>query len=296
MAGYFKRLARQSGLLSGAQAPARAPLETPDIREIHEERTVGATVSPADAAQSSLTAAAIHDARAASPNRAAMRPRDGASGAAAASPIVADAASAPPFSAQRDIGDPAVIASTPKADSVGAGDRLSPGFAQPVPAGSMDSARSAPSADLAGITIASDENSARNSARAEASPAVPSKRRSARPPPAAASLASPPAPPDPEPFNAPGAAAGSAPRLSAIAAEFYRAPPATVSSPAPPSAPRTREVGVKVHIGKINIEIHAPLRPAPAPLITAPAPPAAIPAAAAEPVFSAYRHYLRADR
>jgi hypothetical protein len=68
------------------------------------------------------------------------------------------------------------------------------------------------------------------------------------------------------------------------------------SAPRASSAPRARDHGVKVHIGKINVEIRAPaprpIAPPPviAPSVVAPAP------ASAEPAFSAYRHYLRGAR
>jgi hypothetical protein len=57
--------------------------------------------------------------------------------------------------------------------------------------------------------------------------------------------------------------------------------------------PGAREGGVKVHIGKISVEIHAPAaKRAPVPLFTAPAQRPELPARAETP-FSAYRHYLR---
>jgi len=308
VAGYLKRLARQSGLVPGPGI--RPPAASADILEVHEEHIVGTGgLVPADT-HTDHPAAAFDDPTAAAPlpgRQSSLAPAvpvvsfssssaDTAGAVARRShparahaddlpaPAATPAEPARPASERTAVFEPpsaapARAAPAARADRVAAGPtRMTRGFAGPtIPASTAARAAkpSEPPLAAAQAAMQSHERSAPFIMSAPAQPAprqATPQRRDDR-----AHL---------RPSSEPAQTALPSPRRSqAVAA----APSPHGEKP----VPRARESGVKVHIGKIDVEIRAPApKPAPVPLLTAPAAPAPAPASAETP-FSAHRHYVR---
>lgn len=293
MAGYFRRLAQQSGLLPGARPRPKA--ETADIVELHEEQVIDASAPPLpaaaqEAARSDHATPSVYDRAAATPSLG----RD--SSLAPAAPL--GLPSVPPGAAN-------VMARPPH--RAHAGD-LSVSEA-PRPAGSVrfESERASVSSSSSGAVNARHGAPSAASERGANSPASvfeanAAARRAERP------TASTPA--SSAPSRAAEMPAASQRHDDSVRPDSHVVPEMTASvasrrptlaAAAPASrretlVPRARENGIKVHIGNVNVEIRAPApRPVAPPVFTAPVPSAA-PAAPAEAPFSASRHYLRSSR
>jgi hypothetical protein len=286
MPGYLRRLAQQSGLLASARPRPSAGAEAADIQEIHEERVIGGGAPAAPSAQEreggERPVPAYED------GGAAPFSRRHSALASAGPKLLSPAPERAPLQAP-----PHARASDPPP---GALDRREPrqGVRESLPA---------PSASIldrgAGQASARDTNRAGGfgppTPQALASPDTPARATtsgSAEPPRAAHA-----------PVAAPRSNENVHARTSVVHQDAETATPrrsiAAEPAPAPrrvPPAARARESSVRVHIGRINVEIRAPEpRPAVTSLVAAPghAPSMSSAPAPAERPFSPYRHYLR---
>lgn len=287
MARYFERLAKRTGLPAGESG--RAPPAQDDIEEVHEE-----TFAAAPAASSQTVAQTV-----ATPETRGM------------SELNADAAIAPPSA---PIERPPTVTNTiPVVQRKQQSHEPSPAAAAlPPPPPQMPAPPAPATAGVAGPAHTPASREAVPTAIAPRAAAIDASREPAaeRPrlhaqPLETRAAATPPRlrtrPDTPAPsIRAPGRDVsldnGDERPAQAAAMHATPAPPRARSIAAPPAAPLSvvpavERDGARVHIGRIDIAIHAPPpAPAPPPVLAAPR---AAPERSREPAFSPSRHYLR---